>query len=145
MDARIRVVQRIIREQTRDIQRSLTTASTLLGLSAAQLRRLFKQNVGTSLREYVREMRMARAAETLADYRLSVKEIASDLGYKDISNFYRDFRIVHGTTPQQLRARQLNLLANSSGPLRNATTPLSACKGSAALNSPPAQLVERTP
>jgi len=127
MDARIRVFKRIIREQG-DIQRSVTTASTLLGLSASQLRRLFKQNVGTSLRRYVRETRMARAAETLVAYSLSVKEIAHDLGYKDISNFYRDFRIVHGTTPQQLRTRQLELLPDSTDLLRNPTTPLSACQ-----------------
>ena len=50
---------------------------------------------------------MDRAAVLLADYGLAIKSIALDCGYDDISNFYRDFRKVHGTTPRQLRNDQL--------------------------------------
>ncbi len=107
MDSRIRIVLTIIKESDGDVDLRLTSAAELLGLSGPHLHRLFKRDVGMSLASYLRETRMARAAVLLADYGLAVKIIALDCGYDDISNFYRDFRKVHGTTPRQLRNDQL--------------------------------------
>jgi len=107
VDSRIRIVLTIINESDGDVDPRLTSTAELLGLSGPHLRRLFKRDVGTSLASYLRDARMARAAVLLADYGLSVKTIALDCGYDDISNFYRDFRKVHETTPRQFRNDQL--------------------------------------
>jgi AraC-like DNA-binding protein len=50
---------------------------------------------------------MAKAAELVKDSILSIKGIAIDSGYNDLSNFYRDFKHVHGMSPLQLRAKHL--------------------------------------
>jgi AraC-like DNA-binding protein len=50
---------------------------------------------------------MARAAELLKDRLLPIKTIAFDCGYSEVSNFYRDFRIVYKTSPKQMRLMQM--------------------------------------
>lgn len=80
----------------------------LLGLGEARLLRLFNAEVGKTLRRQLLEVRMARAAELLKDGFLPIKTIASGCGYSVVSNFYRDFKIVHGTSPRQMRLMQLN-------------------------------------
>ncbi len=71
---------------------------------------------------------MTWAAQLVEHYNLPIKEVADQCGYDDVSNFYRDFRKVHEMTPQDLRARQLDLLVQSEEPLRGATEIVSAPK-----------------
>jgi AraC-like DNA-binding protein len=80
----------------------------LLGLGEARLLRLFNSEVGKTLRSHLREVRMAQAAELLTDYILPIKTIACRCGYSEVSNFYRDFRMVHGTSPLQMRLSQMS-------------------------------------
>ena len=53
---------------------------------------------------------MTRAAELLKDYSIPIKAIASLCGYSVVNNFYRDFKVVHGTSPMQMRQMQMNIL-----------------------------------
>jgi AraC-like DNA-binding protein len=107
MDPRIRIILKLIEEQHGNFGPSLTTTSKLLGLSQIRLQRLFKLGVGTTLSQHLRETKMARAAQLVQCWNIPIKEVAHRCGYDDVSNFYRDFRRVHGTTPRELRARQL--------------------------------------
>jgi AraC-like DNA-binding protein len=43
---------------------------------------------------------------------LSIKQIALDCGYSDVSNFYHDFKKIHGITPREVRLNDLAVLAN---------------------------------
>lgn len=36
----------------------------------------------------------------LANYSVAIKVIAGNVGYSDLSNFYQDFKRVHGVTPR---------------------------------------------
>jgi AraC-like DNA-binding protein len=58
-----------------------------------------------TFRRFLRKQRMDQAAELLSDPAISIKRIAFLSGYSDVSNFYRDFKHVHGTSPRKLRAR----------------------------------------
>jgi len=122
-DPRIRIALRIIEERHGSRRVSLTTITKLLSLSRMRLRRLFKLNTGKTLGQHLREARMIRAANLIEQHDLSIKEIAHRCDYDDVSNFYRDFRKVHGTTPQALRERHLGLLYQSKDPLLGATEP----------------------
>jgi len=106
MDPRIRFFLEIVEEQNGDPSRPFATMRDILGLSQNRLRRLFKLNVGKTLLQHKRERKMARAACLLELHNLPIKEIGHLCGYDDVSNFYRDFKRVHGMTPQQLRKRQ---------------------------------------
>jgi AraC-like DNA-binding protein len=82
----------------------------LFGLSEIRFRHLFKLNTGKAFSQRLREARMTRAGRFLEQPDLPIKEIAHECGYDDVSNFYRDFRKVHGMSPQKLRIRYLELL-----------------------------------
>ena len=107
MDPRIRIILRIIEERKGPGPPASNEIGELLGLSEAHFLRLFHRQVGTTFRRYLREIRMRRAADLLKNHTLSIKQIASDSGYNDVSNFYRDFKQVHGINPRQVRFKRL--------------------------------------
>ena len=108
MDVRIRILMRIIDERDGVLQMSTKQIGSLLGLSETRVLRLFNSEVGRTLRSHVREVRMARAAELLKDRSIPIKTIACLCGYSLVNNFYRDFKIVHGTSPMQMRLRHMD-------------------------------------
>ncbi len=107
MDARIRVLLRIIEERRGVLEMSSQQIGELLGLGEARLLRLFSTEVGKTLRRHLLEVRMARAAELLTNGFLPIKTIAFDCGYTVVTNFYRDFKSVYGTSPMRLRLMRM--------------------------------------
>jgi AraC-like DNA-binding protein len=108
VDVRIRILLRLIEERAGVLEMSSNQLGSLLGLSEVRVLRLFSSEVGKSLRSHVREVRMARAAEWLKDGVTPIKAIASRCGYSVASNFHRDFKIVHGISPMQMRINYLD-------------------------------------
>jgi AraC-like DNA-binding protein len=106
MDPRIRITLNIIEERKGSIQFDLSETSMILGLSEAYLRRLFHRETGRTFHRYMRETRMARATELLKGHARSIKQIAVEAGYSDVSNFYRDFKSVYGVTPREARFKE---------------------------------------
>ncbi len=75
----------------------------LVNLSASRFRHLFKQETGTSARQYLRELRFQKAEVMLATTFLSIKEIAEGVGLVPLNHFMRDFKKRHGVTPREYR------------------------------------------
>lgn len=71
-----------------------------LGVSYPTLHRRFKRITGLTPKDYVGQIRMARAEEMLAGTKLSVKEVAARLGYHSASHFSLEFKRVHGVPPR---------------------------------------------
>lgn len=65
--------------------------------------RVFKEQCGVSLSEYIKEKRMAEVARLLATTELSNEEVMTRVGYTDKKQFYRSFREIYGLTPSQFR------------------------------------------
>jgi AraC-like DNA-binding protein len=110
VDARIRILLRIVDEHSGVLQMSSGQIGSLLGLSSARVLRLFNSEVGITLRSHLRQVRMARAAELLRDRSLPIKSIACTCGYTVVNNFYRDFKLVYGVSPKQMRLGHIELL-----------------------------------
>lgn len=70
----------------------------------------FKQSTGISPQDYVEAQRMDRAAKVLRSTNKKVFEIASELGFKDVSYFVRRFKKVFGVTPHKLRKQDQPLV-----------------------------------
>ena len=113
MDFRIRVVLRMSEEQSGKNRECVGKIATLLGLSQEHLLRLFKREVGRTFQEHLLEVRMRSAADLLSIHSRAIKEIALALDYSDVSNFYRDFKRVYGTTPRQWRLTHLRVSAST--------------------------------
>lgn len=108
MDARIAILLRIIEERGGTLPLSSEQIGGLLGLGEARVLRLFSSEVGKTLRRHLLEVRMARANSLLTGSVLPIKTIAFDCGYTVVSNFYRDFKKIHGMSPLQTRLTQLH-------------------------------------
>jgi AraC family transcriptional regulator len=69
----------------------------------AHLARQFRHYFGRSAGEFVRELRLQRAAALLDDGQLAISEIASACGFADQSHLTRAFRRAFGVTPARWR------------------------------------------
>ena len=77
------------------------------GVSLSSLRRRFRTATGIPLHEYHLRARIAAARTLLADGRLPIKRIASQLGYRDVFFFTRQFTARTGVSPAAYRASAL--------------------------------------
>jgi AraC-like DNA-binding protein len=74
-------------------------------LSRSHLQRLFKQQTGVCIGEWLNEQRLQRAAYLLANSYLSVKEITHTVGYEHPSSFIRAFERRFAHAPKRYRER----------------------------------------
>ena len=74
-------------------------------LSESYFMNQFRQHVGLSAVEYITHFRISRACRSLVGTKKSVLEIAFDCGYRNISNFNRQFRRAAGCSPTEYRNR----------------------------------------
>ena len=79
------------------------------GLAPNHVSRLFRREGRTRFSDYLNLMRINRAKFMLHNYRLSVKEIAANCGYRDVAYFCRIFKKVNDETPTQYQAMESRL------------------------------------
>jgi AraC family transcriptional regulator of adaptative response / methylphosphotriester-DNA alkyltransferase methyltransferase len=72
--------------------------------SRRQLQRAFAEVGGTTFRSYLREVRMARAADLLEAGALPVNRVAAAVGYRQPAQFAKAFRRQRGAPPSAVRA-----------------------------------------
>ncbi len=91
----------------RDFAQPLTLARVArrANLSPSRFSHLFRADAGVGPNQYLRNVRLDRAAELLRSSTLSIKEIMAAVGFNDPSHFSRDFRRRYGVSPQSFRAR----------------------------------------
>jgi AraC-like DNA-binding protein len=82
---------------------ALQTLPQHLRLSSRQCQRLFRVALGRSPSECLTELRMRRAATLLNTTRMSISEIALEVGYLSLSHFSRVFQHHFGKTPRAFR------------------------------------------
>lgn len=73
-------------------------------LSYVQFSRRFKAAVGTTVQDYITDMRLKKAKTLLADSDLSVKEVARNCGFANEYYFSNFFREHQSLSPSQFRA-----------------------------------------
>jgi two-component system response regulator YesN len=87
---------------------SLEIVASVIYLNPVYFSKLFKQKVGLGFKEYVTQIRMERAAELLADPKLTVTKIGELVGYPDARHFTQVFRKKYNCSPGQYRAELMN-------------------------------------
>jgi len=75
-------------------------------LSGSRLQHLFKQRTGLGLGQLLTEQRMRQATDFLMHTNMSIKEIASSLGYEHASSFTRAFERRFRQAPSCYRQEQ---------------------------------------
>ncbi|MBR9728800.1 helix-turn-helix domain-containing protein [Shewanella intestini] len=74
-------------------------------LSRWQLQRIFQQQTGLNLAQYVRELKLSMAAERVVTTTDRMLDIAYQLGFASEVSFSRAFKQFFGLTPSQYRQR----------------------------------------
>jgi AraC family transcriptional regulator, regulatory protein of adaptative response / methylphosphotriester-DNA alkyltransferase methyltransferase len=82
---------------------SLDDVARRLASSRRQLQRAYAEIGGSTFRRHLTQVRMRKAAELLAAGRLSVREVAHRVGYRQPAQFAKAFRRHHGVAPSDFR------------------------------------------
>ncbi len=78
---------------------SLEDLGRLVGCSPYYLSRQFSAETGITMQQYVRQIRLERAAELLRSGKCNVTEAALEVGYNSLSHFTSAFREAFGCCP----------------------------------------------
>lgn len=84
----------------------LSSVAKMFNYSEGHFSRLIKEYTGRTFSEIVREIKIKKAAELYMNPSISVKEIVEEVGYTDISHFYRSFKWYYGMTPKEYRNKR---------------------------------------
>jgi AraC-like DNA-binding protein len=108
---------------------SPTALANLCHVSLRHLQRHFRLSFKIGVRDWLIQLRLTKARELLQGAQ-SVKEVAFELGYKQLSHFSRDFKSHHGISPSVLLQARTEVEQElpdpkaSSGPQLNLLLPL---------------------
>lgn len=81
----------------------LYSISDTLGISNTYLSTVFKKNYGTGVAQYINLLRIEKAKKLILNTELSVKEIASLVGFSSDVTFIRVFKQFENTTPGKFK------------------------------------------
>lgn len=82
---------------------SIAEIAAQVEFSESHFMRYFKENMGTSFVDYLREYRLDMAARLLLVSDASIISIAEEVGFDNLSYFNRVFKKKYGITPSQYR------------------------------------------
>lgn len=74
-------------------------------LSASECLRCFHATIGVTPIQYVRRLRVQKAAQLLKSTQEKISDIAAQCGFQDMSYFAKAFREIMGCTPTQIRQK----------------------------------------
>jgi len=86
-----------------NLMRGLGTLYLLAGKTPEHLCKCFRKYMNKTPTEFVNELRINYSAKILSDSEEKVFSIASDLGFKSLSRFYKIFRQYYGVSPAKYR------------------------------------------
>ena len=105
----------VIKYMEKNLQESIALSDfgKTLGLSPRTLSRLFQSDVGMSFVQYLTIQRLMRAIVLLLEQQLSVKEVASLVGYNSIPTFSNTFYKILGIRPSEYQKQTLIFTAET--------------------------------
>jgi len=101
----IEVVETNISDPDLDIERF----ATAIGVSRMQLYRKLDALTEMTVKEFVRNIRLKRAAQLLIQKKLNVSEIAYAVGFKDLSHFRKCFKLEFGMSASEYVEKHITL------------------------------------
>lgn len=69
--------------------------------SEEHIARLFKQHTDMSIVSFLHKIRVEKSIELMSRESFSIKEAAEQVGYQNLNNYYKYFKIYAGMTPAQ--------------------------------------------
>lgn len=101
-EQRIRAMLEYINQNFND-ELTVEKIAASVNISPSACLRCFHQLMDTTPMQYVKNLRLEKAAQMLKNTRKTAKETALDCGFNDVSYFTKAFRERMGLTPQEFR------------------------------------------
>lgn len=98
----LRAAMRLIDQQLDDMP-SLAEIAQNVGTHEKRLSGIFRKHLGLTVFAYIRDARLRRGQELLADSGMSIQDISDIIGFRSACNFTTAFRQRVGLTPSQFR------------------------------------------
>ncbi len=102
-----RVLDYITENYKKDIDISVIADN--VGLSYSHLRKIFKDETGDNIINYINNMRINESKRLLCQTNLPIREIALNLGYNNEQSFIRFFKKYESSSPGEFRISGKNL------------------------------------
>lgn len=102
----IEAVKRYVAAQLHD-DLSLERLGEQFYISASHLRKIFKDETGETVKDFILRARMGRAIELLGQTELRIADIAERVGYLSAQSFSKAFRLETGKSPAAYREELL--------------------------------------
>ena len=83
---------------------SIADIAATVDFSESHFMRYFKETMGTSFVDYLRDYRLTMASRLLTTSDSAILDIASETGFDNLSYFNRVFKKKYGMTPRQFRS-----------------------------------------
>ena len=96
-------LKNVIDENISDPNLSPEQLSSALGVSRSKLYREIKRIDGYSLSDYVRNVRLEKAAYLLVNSHLNIQEIMNEVGFINSSHFTKVFKLKYDMTPSEYK------------------------------------------
>jgi AraC-like DNA-binding protein len=100
--AAVRAAATFVRDHYRE-PISLEDAAVAAGVSGAHLARAWRAEIGCSVGEVLKSLRLAEAKRLLADGNRTVLDVALKCGFGSVEHFHRTFRAHQGSSPDAWR------------------------------------------
>lgn len=98
----LQATMQLISEQLDDLP-SLSEIAHLVGTHDKKLSAIFRQHLNMTVFAFIREERLRRSQQLLADSHLSIQDVADLVGFRSAANFATAFRERTGSTPTAFR------------------------------------------
>lgn len=106
-----RLLKRIVKIVNENLSNPELTSEMIaqeVGLSRVHLYRKLKELTQQSARNYIRNIRLVKAAEMLSKKKMAISEVAYEVGFSNPNNFATAFKEMYGVSPTAYNERHCN-------------------------------------
>ena len=94
-------VLRIVNEHLGDPELTVEQVAAEVGISRVHLHRKLKELTGQTSRDFIRNLRLRKAAEMLSEKKYAISELADAVGFHSASSFATAFKDLFGVSPSE--------------------------------------------
>jgi len=94
-------IVRIINDHLGDPDLTVEQVAAEAGISRVHLHRKLKELTGQTSRDFIRNLRLRKAAEMLAEKKYAISELADAVGFQSASSFATAFKDLFGVSPTE--------------------------------------------
>ena len=99
-------IVRVVNEHLGDPDLTVEQVAAETGISRVHLHRKLKELTGQTSRDFIRNLRLKKAAEMLSEKKYAISELADAVGFQSASSFTTAFKTLFGVSPSEYNQQQ---------------------------------------